>query len=93
MTSHAAMRARPRAFPFDPVRFCVLTTVALIAWILGPPICVLMMSALGLWGYAKAIRGGLRESRCVLKRPMLVLAYLGAAFVAAAAVLIYPMIA
>lgn len=69
---------------FDPVRFCAMTTVALIAWVLGPPACVMVMSALGLWAYARAVRGGLRESRCLLKRPWLVLAYLGVAFLAGA---------
>ena len=69
------------ATSFDPVRFCAMTTVALIAWLLGPPACVMIMSALGLWAYARAIRGGLRESRCVLKRPALVLGYLSIAFV------------
>jgi hypothetical protein len=57
-----------------------MTTVALIAWLLGPPACVMIMSALGLWAYVRAIRGGLRESRCVLKRPALVVGYLSIAF-------------
>jgi hypothetical protein len=65
---------------FDPVRFCAMTTVALIAWGIGPAACVMLMSALGLWAYVRAIRGGLQESRCLLKRPALVLCYLGAAF-------------
>jgi hypothetical protein len=73
---------------FDPVRFCVMTTVALIAWILGPPACVLLMSSLGLWAYVKAVRAGLRESRCVLRRPALVLAYLGTAFIGAASAMV-----
>lgn len=69
---------------FDPVRFCVMTTVALIAWLLGPPACVMIMSALGLWAYARAVRRGLRESRCVLRRPALVLGYLAVAFIGGA---------
>ena len=69
-----------RTTSFDPVRFCAMTTVALIAWVLGPPACVMIMSALGLWAYVRAIRGGLRESRCVLKRPALVVGYLAVAF-------------
>jgi hypothetical protein len=73
---------------FDPVRFCAMTTVALIAWLLGPPACVMIMSALGLWAYVRAIRGGLRESRCVLKRPALVLGYLSLAFVGGAVALV-----
>jgi len=77
-----------RTTGFDPVRFCAMTTVALIAWVLGPPACVMLMSALGLWAYVRAIRGGLRESRCVLKRPALVVGYLGVTFVAGAIALV-----
>lgn len=68
----------------DPVRFCAMTTVALIAWVVSPPVCLMIMSGFGLWAYARAIRGGLRESRCVLKRPVLVLGYLSLTFVAGA---------
>ena len=74
--------------PIDPVRFCVLTTVALIGWLVGPPICVMLMSALGIWAYARAMRAGLQETTCFLKRPVLAMSYLAAAFIAAAAVVI-----
>ncbi len=73
--------------PTDPVRFCVLTTVALIAWLIGPPACIMLMSALGIWAYARAMRRGLTETRCVLKRPALAIGYLSTAFVVAAGVL------
>jgi hypothetical protein len=56
-----------------------MTTVALLAWLLGPPAMVVAMSGLGLWAYRKAIKAGLTESRCKLKRPMLVLGYLAVA--------------
>jgi hypothetical protein len=72
---------RPAGLP-DPVRFCVMTTVALLAWLLGPPAMVIAMSALGLWAYRRAARAGLTESRCVLKRPALVLGYLALALAA-----------
>jgi len=75
---------RPAGVP-DPVRFCVFTTVALLAWIFGPPAIVIAMSLLGLWAYRAAIRAGLTESRCVLKRPALVLAYLALALAAGVA--------
>ena len=65
---------------FDPIRFCVFTTVALIAWAFGAPVAVTLMSGLGLWAYAHAWRAGLRESRCFLRDPRLVMGYLGAAF-------------
>lgn len=67
---------------FDPLRFCVYTTVALLAWLVSPPVMVMAMSGLGLWAYSRAIRGGLTRSKCVLRNPRLVLLYLGSVFVA-----------
>jgi hypothetical protein len=79
---------RPAGVP-DPVRFCVMTTVALLAWLLGPPAVVIAMSLLGLWAYRRAIRAGLTETRCKLKRPGLVLGYLMVALIAGVAGLVW----
>lgn len=80
---------RPVLLPTrDPVRFCVFTTVALIAWAAGPPFAVTLMAGLGLWAYGRAVRAGLTRSRCVLRRPWLVMAYLLAAFAAGAVFLV-----
>lgn len=70
--------------PYDPLRFCIFTTIALLAWLLSPPVAVLLMSGLGLAAYAKAWRGGLRRSKCLLGDVRLVAGYLGLAFVGAA---------
>ncbi len=69
---------------FDPVRYCVFTTIAVIAWIVTPPAAVLWTSSLGLWAYARAWRAGVRRSRCVLGDVRLVVAYLGIAWIAGA---------
>ena len=74
----------PTPTSFDPIRFCVYTTVALLAWLVSPPVMVMVMSGLGLWAYARAVRGGLTRSKCVLRNPRLVLLYLGAVFTAGA---------
>lgn len=80
---------RPIVLPsYDPVRFCVFTTVALIAWAAGPPFAVTLTAGLGLWAYGRAVRAGLTRSRCVLRRPWLVMAYLLAAFAAGAVFLV-----
>jgi hypothetical protein len=68
----------------DPIRFCVYTTVALLAWVVSPPVMVMAMSGLGLWAYSRAVRGGLTRSKCVLRNPKLVLFYLGTVFTAGA---------
>ena len=66
---------------YDPIRFCIFTTIALIAWAFGPPFAVALMSGLGLWAYAQAWRRGLRTSKCFLRDPRLVMGYLLIAFV------------
>ncbi|HEX6293197.1 MAG TPA: hypothetical protein VFZ66_28705 [Herpetosiphonaceae bacterium] len=72
---------RSESTVFDPIRFCVFTTVALIAWAFGPPFAVALMSGLGLWAYANAWRQGLRQSKCFLRDPRLIMGYLGTTFV------------
>lgn len=74
----------PAPASYDPVRFCVLTTVALLAWVAGPPVAVALTAGLGLWAYGRAIRGGLARTRCLLRRPWLAVAYLALAFAAGA---------
>lgn len=71
--------------PFDPIRFCVFTTVAIIAWVCGAPFAVMLMSGIGLWAYVVAYRKGLRESKCFLRDTRLVIGYLGLAFLVGAA--------
>jgi hypothetical protein len=65
---------------YDPIRFCVFTTVALLAWLLGPGPVLALMSGLGIWAYVSAWRRGLRETKCFLRDPRLVIGYLGVAF-------------
>ncbi len=69
--------------PFDPLRLCVFTTVALIACLLGP-IAVLGFALIAIAGYARARRQGLLRSKCKLGDTRLVLAYLSVLAVLAA---------
>jgi len=66
--------------PFDPVRFCALTTVALLAWLVTPPVVITVTAGLGLWAYMRARRHGLTRSRCLLGDTRLVIGYLALAF-------------
>jgi hypothetical protein len=61
--------------PYDPLRLCVYSTIALLAW-LGGPFAVLFFAGLGLAGYVRARRAGLTRSKCVLRDTRLVIAYL-----------------
>ena len=82
------MQVSGETVPFDPIRLCVYTTIALLAWIVSAPVMMMAMSALGLVGYARAMRAGLTRSKCVLRRPRLVLFYLGTVFAAGAAAIV-----
>ncbi len=68
----------------DPLKLCIFTTIALIAWLVSPPVAVVGFASIGLWGYAKARRAGLMKSRCVLGDTRLVMVYLGVAWLAGA---------
>ncbi|MFQ5968018.1 MAG: hypothetical protein ACE5MI_10460, partial [Acidimicrobiia bacterium] len=71
----AAFTARPETKPFDPLRLCVFTTVALLAWLLSPPLMVAVMSGLAIVAYGRARRAGVLKSRCLLGDTRIVLAY------------------
>lgn len=73
---------------FDPLRYCIFTTIALIAWAVGAPVAVALMSALGLAAYVTAWRAGLRTSKCLLRDTRLVIGYLALAFAASSAVVV-----
>lgn len=70
---------RPKT-PADPLRWCIFTTIALLAWLVTPPAVVLVFSAAGLWAYGRALRAGHTTTRCYLRDTRLVLAYLLVAF-------------
>lgn len=61
--------------PHDPLNLCVFATVALLTWLIGPW-ALAGFALIGLIGYARAWRNGLRRSRCLLRDTRLVLVYL-----------------
>lgn len=75
---------RPKGPVYDPLKFCIFTTIGLLAWLLTPPLMVAIFGGMGLWAYGKAYRGGQKTSKCILRDTRLVLAYLGVAFLAGA---------
>jgi hypothetical protein len=86
---------RPRGGPgegsFDPLRLCIFTTVALVAWLAGP-LAVAGFALLGLLGYLRARRAGLRRSRCLLRDTRLVIGYLGLILVASLTAAAWPLL-
>lgn len=75
---------RPGGPVRDPLRLCIFTTIALLAWLLTPPLVVAFFAGMGLWAYGRAYRAGLRSSKCILKDARLVMTYLGVLFAAGA---------
>ncbi|UOQ91120.1 hypothetical protein MUN74_09600 [Agromyces endophyticus] len=67
--------APPAPAPYDPLRLCVFTTIALITCVLGP-ISLAVFAGIAISGYAKARRAGLLRSKCKLGDTRNVLAYL-----------------
>lgn len=68
----------------DPLRLCIATTVALIAWLVTPALAVTIFGTIAIVGYARARRAGLMSSRCKLGDTRIVLAYLTLATLAGA---------
>jgi hypothetical protein len=74
MTSSTDPTTRPPA-TYDPLRLCVYSTIALLAWLAGP-FAVVFFAGLGLVGYVRARRAGLTRSKCLLRDTRLVIGYL-----------------
>lgn len=68
---------------------CKMGTTGLIAWVLTPPIFVLLVSVTAIALYARSITLGVSWSRCLLRRPTLIIAFWAAVAVADAMWLIW----
>ena len=55
--------------------FCKMGTTGLIAWVLTPPIFVLLVAAIAVALYGKAVTLGLLRSRCILRKPLLIIGF------------------
>ena len=55
--------------------FCKMGTTGLIAWALTPPVFVLFVAIAAVGFYSRALSLGLRRSRCVLRKPALIIAF------------------
>lgn len=66
-----------RAQKYERLAFtvCKMGTVGLIAWIVTPPIFVLVVALSAIYLYGRALAMGIRRSQCVLRRPMLIMGF------------------
>ena len=65
--------------------FCKMGTTGLIVWLLTPPVFILLVSVIAVGLYAKAVTLGLLRSRCILRKPMLIIGFWGVVGLADAA--------
>ncbi|MFV9503512.1 MAG: hypothetical protein AB4911_03005 [Oscillochloridaceae bacterium umkhey_bin13] len=73
----------------DPLPYCIYATVALIAWLVSPPLAVAFFAGLGLRKYWRAWRAGLRDSDCLLGDPRRVMLYLACLLLAGTGVTLW----
>ena len=79
-----------RAQKYDRLSFtfCKMGTVGLIAWLITPPIFVLVVALVAIGLYGKAVALGLTRSQCILRRPLWIMGFWTAVAAADAAWLV-----
>ena len=69
--------------------FCKMGTTGLIAWVMTPPVFVLVVSVVAIALYARSVSLGVSWSKCLLRRPTLIIAFWAVVATADAAWLIW----
>ena len=66
-----------RAQKYDRLSFtfCKMGTVGLMAWLLTPPIFVLLVALAAIYLYGRAVALGITRSQCILRRPLLIMSF------------------
>jgi hypothetical protein len=57
--------------------FCKMGTIGLMAWALTPPIFVLVVAIVAIAIYGRSITLGVSWSKCLLRRPTLIIGFWG----------------
>ena len=73
---------RPEKYERLAFTFCRLGTTGLIAWLLGPPLFVLIVAVAAVVLYGRAITLGVSWTKCFLRRPTLIVGFWGLVAVA-----------
>lgn len=55
--------------------FCKMGTTGLIAWVLTPPVFVLIVASAAVVLYGRAIALGVTRSKCFLRRPTYIIGF------------------
>jgi hypothetical protein len=80
-----------RAQKYDRLSFtfCKMGTVGIIAWLVTPPIFVLVVAVAAIGLYGKAVALGLTRSQCILRRPLWIMGFWAVVAAADAAWLVF----
>jgi hypothetical protein len=65
---------RPEKYERMAFTFCRMGTIGLIAWVVTPPVFVLVVALVAIALYAKSISLGVSWTKCFLRRPTLIIA-------------------
>lgn len=55
--------------------FCKMGTVGLLAWLITPPVFVLLVAMGAIYLYGRALALGITRSQCVLRKPLLIMSF------------------
>jgi hypothetical protein len=82
----AGSPALPASLVPDPLPYCIWATVALLAWLMTPPLAMAVFGTLGVLAYARAHRQGRRQTDCLLRSTRVAIGYLALVALAGAGV-------
>lgn len=68
-------RSRPEKYENLAFTFCRMGTVGLIAWVVSPPIFVLVVSVIAIALYVRSMSLGVSWTKCFLRRPTLIIGF------------------
>ena len=74
-TSHDAGLSSAEKYERVAFTFCKMGTTGLLAWALTPPVFVLLVAIAAVGFYGRALSLGLTSSRCVLRKPALIIGF------------------
>lgn len=83
-TANTPPEALTRAQKYERLAFtfCKMGTTGLIAWLLTPPIFVLIVASVAILLYGRALMLGIRRSKCILRKPLLIMGFWSAVIAA-----------
>jgi hypothetical protein len=75
-----AAAARPPLTPAQKTErlaftFCKMGTIGLLAWLVTPPIFVIIVASAAIVLYGRALAQGLDRARCILRYPRLIMGF------------------